>query len=351
MTKNKIYIVCPEAKNPNGGVKQLYKLCEILNNNNFDASIIHENKGFKLNWFNNNVKFTYFPYLFHKLKTITQPKRKKTKHRIKSFFKELFMDKSLPNLNDIIIYPEIYGPNINLITNNKFIIYNQNCYYTFNLYPFLKQLKTHSYSNSNFLGILTVSTNCVEYLKLAFPEKKIEPICLGLNPLFSFENDKEKIIAFMPRKLKEDFNQIYHILSNNPHLKDWKWQPIDNCTEEEVAKVLQKSAIFLSFNYNEGFGLPPVEAMACGCYVIGYAGNAGKEYFLSEFSSVIPDRNIIEYTEVLLEKVITFNKNPLSLINLGKQASSYVHKTYNLEHEKHSTLTAINNILKNEIPI
>lgn len=349
MTKTKIYVFCPEIKVPTGGVKQLYKLAELLSNENYDVFLTHGKKNFKNNWFSTKVKFAYYPYLFYKIYKLTRKDRKK--YIFKDFFKELFMDKLLPEPDSIIIYPEIWGDKIHTLTPNKYIVYNQNCYYTFNLFPFLKNNTEHSYSNANFLGFLTVSQDSKEYLNLAFPNQKTERICLGINPSFSFNSNKEKIIAFMPRKLKEDFNQIYHILVNNPHFKDWKWQPIDNCTEEEVAVILQKSAFFLSFNYNEGFGLPPVEAMACGCYVIGYAGNAGKEYFLKEFSTLIPDRNIIEFTKSILERVIMFNENPLSLINLGREASIYVHKTYNLEHEKQSTLKAVNNILTNEISI
>ncbi len=350
MSKKKIYIVCPEIKVPTGGVKQLYKLSEILHNNNFNVSIVHKNKGFKNTWFNTNTKITYFPYLFFKINKLIR--KKKTKYIFKDFFQKLFISKVLPEQNAILIYPEVWGSQLHTITNNKYIVYNQNCYYTFNLFPFSTDSQLNTYNNINFIGFLTVSKDSETYLNRAFPNKNIQRIQLGINPLFSFNDKKEKIIAFMPRKLKEDFNQIYHLLVNSPHLKDWKWQPIDNCTEEEVAKILQKSAIFLSFNYNEGFGLPPVEAMACGCYVIGYAGNAGNEYLLKEFSTKIPDRNILEFVNKLEEIVIRFNENPLSLISLGKNASLYVQEKYNLEEEENSTLIAINNILKkNEISL
>lgn len=350
MMQMKIYIVCPEIKAPTGGIKQLYKLGEILQKNNFDVAILHGKRGFKNTWFHCDVKVKYYPFLFFKINKLIR--KKKFKYIFKDFFQLLFMKKSLPEQDVILIYPEIYGPQLHTITNNKYIIYNQNCYYTFNLFPFLENLQPNTYNNINFIGFLTVSKDSETYLNRAFPDKNTQRIQLGINPVFSFNDKKEKIIAFMPRKLKEDFNQIYHLLTNNPHLKDWRWQPIDNCTEEEVAEILQKSAVFLSLNYNEGFGLPPVEAMTCGCYVIGYAGNAGSEYLLKEFSTKIPDRNILEFVNKLEEVVIRFNENSLSLISLGKKASLYVQEKYNPEEEENSTLTAINNILKkNEISL
>ena len=38
--------------------------------------------------------------------------------------------------------------------------------------------------------------------------------------------------------------------------------------DEDIAKVYQQSDIFISTSWCEGFGLPPLEAMACGCAVI-----------------------------------------------------------------------------------
>ena len=52
-------------------------------------------------------------------------------------------------------------------------------------------------------------------------------------------------------------------------------RPIDGLPQEQVAKVLQESLVFLAFGHPEGFGLPIAEAAACGCYVIGYSERLG----------------------------------------------------------------------------
>jgi len=47
-----------------------------------------------------------------------------------------------------------------------------------------------------------------------------------------------------------------------------------------VADILRSSRVFLSFSQREGFGLPPLEALACGCAVVGYHGFGGRALFV-----------------------------------------------------------------------
>ncbi len=51
-------------------------------------------------------------------------------------------------------------------------------------------------------------------------------------------------------------------------------------SREKVAEELKKSNIFLNIGYPEGFPFPPLEAMACGCIVVGYTGGGGNEFMI-----------------------------------------------------------------------
>lgn len=48
--------------------------------------------------------------------------------------------------------------------------------------------------------------------------------------------------------------------------------------DEDIAKVYQSSDIFISTSWWEGFGLPPLEAMSCGCPVICSDSGGVNEY-------------------------------------------------------------------------
>jgi len=58
--------------------------------------------------------------------------------------------------------------------------------------------------------------------------------------------------------------------------------------DEEIALYMNKSHIFISTSWWEGFGLPPIEAMACGCSVILTNSGGVNEY-------AIADKNCLMY--------------------------------------------------------
>jgi glycosyltransferase involved in cell wall biosynthesis len=94
---------------------------------------------------------------------------------------------------------------------------------------------------------------------------------------------KRRQIAFMPRKLPQDAEFILNVFQRR-HVRyaNVPWVAIDNVTQKESVAILAESQIFLSLSHRESFGLPPLEAMACGCLVAGYHGDGGREYMTTE---------------------------------------------------------------------
>ncbi len=344
--KQKIYFLCPAQKHPTGGVKQIYRQVDILNANGYEAAVVHGKKNFRVNWFVNDTVIKYYPYLFFK---INSARKVGLKYTIKNFFKSLFISKKMPEKDAILVFPEIYGKGIgNGNFEYKKVIFNQNCYYTFDSFVKPSDEKNNPYVEENTLGCMVVSEDSKNYLEYAFPNLQIERLFLGIKDAFFIEEGfaKKKQIAYMPRKLGRDLNQVIHLIKNKSFMKDWELVPISGKSEKEVAEILKSSAIYLSTNHIEGFGLPPAEAMASGCYVIGYAGNGGLEYFKEIFCSKIPDGNILLFAREI-EKIVTeYDINPTSIIHKGTIASEFVKSIYNLQNEEASVLSAWKNLLK-----
>mgnify|MGYP003608191358 CR=1 FL=1 len=345
--KRKIYFICTANKQPIGGIKQLYRQVDILNQNGFDACIVHRKKGFRHQWFKNKTKIIYNLSIFTTIDEIILQKRVKPFKKIKNFLRSRNDDPI--DKNGILVMPEIFGPYISeFYSDMQKVIFNQNCYYTFNNCTSIDLKKEPVYLNQNFLASIVVSEDSKNYLESTFPKSTTHRIHLGINTdKFSYNKaTKKKQIAFMPRKLGDDIIQILNILKIRNNLKNWNFVPIDNNTEDEVAEILNESLIFLSLNHKEGFGLPPAEAMASGCIVIGYAGQGGKEYFNPDFSFKIDDGDVIQFVNKIEEIALNLEKNDVQIIKMPQYATNYILTNYNLKKEEESIVSTWNKILK-----
>jgi glycosyltransferase involved in cell wall biosynthesis len=164
--------------------------------------------------------------------------------------------------------------------------------------------------------------------------------------VFSYSPTKKKQIAFMPRKLNEDVVQVINLLNSRNKLKDWTYKVIDKMNENEVADVLKESALFLSFNHKEGFGMPPAEAMACGCVIVGYPGKGGKEFFKNEFCYPIEDRDVVSFAKTLESVMLEYDNNNQLFVEKGKKASDFILSEYSMDMEVKTIVDCWNSILK-----
>lgn len=95
-------------------------------------------------------------------------------------------------------------------------------------------------------------------------------------------------VCWMPRKNRALATQIRAILEARlalspvagcaPGAAPVEWVEIHGRTQEEVADLLRTSHIFLATGFPEGCPLPPLEAMASGCVVVGFGGMGGWDY-------------------------------------------------------------------------
>lgn len=108
-------------------------------------------------------------------------------------------------------------------------------------------------------------------------------------------------VAWMPRKNRALAEQIQQVaeaaLARASVPARVEWVPVHKVSQAEAADIFASCSLFLCTAFPEGFGLPPLEAMATGCVPVGFTGFGGWEYMrqaatlLSEGGSgtVLPD--------------------------------------------------------------
>lgn len=165
--------------------------------------------------------------------------------------------------------------------------------------------KAKSYKDIGYDEVITCSDYCSHYV---FENMGIhaKTITNGID-LHQFQPLPSKRVSgrilAMSRKNPKDLEKIIQLLQNTPY----EIKVVDRLTQEELIKEYQKADIFLATGYPEGFSLPPIEAMACGCVVVGFTGGGGNEFMVDKQTALVAEDGDCE---VVANKLIYLLDNP-----------------------------------------
>lgn len=122
---------------------------------------------------------------------------------------------------------------------------------------------------------------CVSHTVLQFCARRFPAMKLAYAPYFvdharfRCPPSKKLQVACIPRKRPLETMAIRDQLrAAHPDLGGVPWAVIQNATEAQVAQTMADSAVFLSMARLEAHSMTLLEAMASGCLVAGFTGNA-----------------------------------------------------------------------------
>jgi glycosyltransferase involved in cell wall biosynthesis len=103
------------------------------------------------------------------------------------------------------------------------------------------------------------------------------------------ESRIENRILCLPRKNPHHINRLKQLIpGSSAHIVE-----ADGLSQSELVVEYQKSDIFAPTGYPEGYPLPPLEAMACGCAVVGFTGGGGSDYMINNKTAITsPDGDV-----------------------------------------------------------
>jgi glycosyltransferase involved in cell wall biosynthesis len=207
---------------------------------------------------------------------------------------------------DIIVIPEDYREALEALReiNIKKYIFCQNHFYIF------KGLRKDTTWADLDIDVFCSSEIIRKFLQSVFDYDGVPVIHCAIH-LELFKPRKKKLqIAYMPRKRPAELDFIRNLFNRlYKQYKEVPWICIDKVNDAKVAEILSESAIYFSTSLYEGFGLPPIEAMACGCIVVGFHGGGGLEYASSENGYWCEEGDIIECVRTLGHVVSLIDNN------------------------------------------
>ena len=304
------WFICPDFGRPSGGIRKLYRSVDILNDAGLQAAIVHKQPGFRCTWFD------------HRTRVISS-------------------SRAVVSQRDVIVVPEIYGRSIcNLPKGIRQIIFNQGAYLMLDALISEPSSAAPYIDNPDLAAVLVVSEDSAAVVKYAFPGVQVRRIRHGIDPAIYHPpaDPKNRRIAYMPRRRAHETAQVLDLLKLRGVLDGWEVIAIDRRSEAEVADLLRTTQIFLSFSQREGFGLPPVEALACGCLVVGYHGFGGREFFREPFAVAVDDGDVVAFARAVEDIIRLIDNDPTNMAAASAAGARFVLDRYNRDAERQDLL-------------
>jgi hypothetical protein len=316
------FFVLPDVLNPVGGVNVALRFVDVLGEAGYEAAALYSRAGFHYRFFDTPRAAYFYPPL---ASIPRQFMRKRDKVRESWSYltrphKAKFNNPLDLRHDDVFVIPEIWYPEYSvLFPNNRRILLVQAVFAFCVTYQ--RDLANNAPWIDTFEAIITISEATRAAVKqFSKRDSYMVPLAVG-RPSIAYTSHKKLQIAYMSRKRPDEVSIILDCLQKLPALNGWTFKNIDGARPDEVDRILSESLIFLSFSYQEGFGLPPAEAMAAGCIVVGYTGVGLR----------IPDSDIVRFVASVEATVEEYIKNPMRLDHMRKSASQHIHDRYSVD--------------------
>jgi len=305
-----VYYLCPDTNRPTGGIRTIYRHVDTLNAAGIRAAVVHGREGFACSWFDHQTVVTGAQSV-----ALTSA--------------------------DVLVVPEFFAGNLDELPSGlPLVVFNQNAYRMCDAaLPVLGQAPGIDIHRAT--AMLVVSHDNAEYASYAFPGLRVERVRNTVDGQIFYPSQAPpgRRIAVMPRRRRSDCHQVLGLLALRGCLDSWEVVVIDGRPEQETAELLRSCAIFLSFSEQEGFGMPPAEAMACGCYVVGFTGLAGREYFDPATSTPVEEGDVLAFARAAERALRALDEDAQDMRQRALTASAGILKDYSPEGQRADLLS------------
>lgn len=318
-TEPTIYFFALDSPSPGGGNRVVYRHIDVLNAAGVPAVALHQRPGFRYPWFPNDTP------VVHAAAAMIGPQ-------------------------DLLVIPE--GHLDVLLRNHirpRHVVLNQGWSLTWSNEPGAaigsltnaEAIDEHYRAGRGLLAVIATSQYNADFVRFTFPHLDVRQVRLSIDPNRFFPGDavRPKRIVYIPKhgRAREDAAMVIRMLRMRGTLEGWEIRPLEGLHEEEFARQLREATVFLSVSSREGLGLPPMEAMASGCYVVGHHAVGGREFMRPEFCSPVESDDVLGLARALEDAVTA---QPGWLRERGVAAAAYIGDRYSPDTERADVLTA-----------
>ena len=326
-TEPTIYFFALDSPAPGGGNKVIYRHVDVLNSAGLRALALHQRQGFRYSWFVSDTP------VIHAAAVAIGPQ-------------------------DLLVVPEGH---LDIVVRNRIsprhVVLNQGWSLTWSNDPGAaigplsnaEALQEHYRGGHRPLAVIATSDYNAAFVRFAFPELDVREVRLGIDPdrFFPSAVSPPPRIVYIPKHARaaEDAAMVIRMLQTRGTLAGWEISALTGHSEDEFAAELRNARIFLSVSSLEGLGLPPMEAMASGCYVVGYHAIGGREFMHSDFSSPVESDDVLALARALEDAIVLDSHAPGLLRERGMSAARFIRDQYSPAAERIAVLAAYSDLI------
>lgn len=242
---------------PSGGVKIIYQHCELLRRHGITATPVHMGD-FVVDWFPHQL-----PHL-----TLQQA-----------------LAEAGPD--DVLICPEVIPAAAAPFPCRHKIAFVQNW-----AFAAVGTGPDRRFEDLGMSGLLACSNYIRDYMR-SRSDLPCAVITNGIDlDIFKPPQDPapRSLILYQNRRNVADARQAIALLDADLRANHEFFEMANNYSQAQMVTFFQGADIYIAIGYPEGFALPPLEAMACGCAVVGFTGGGGLEHMIDEETCLVaPD--------------------------------------------------------------
>jgi len=365
----RVYFYCPPVNFASGGMGTLLRLAKNLKEDGFSVKLVYQPRLDQRASYEDSMKES-------------QKQKKQVQINVFEKFEPTWMDFDLEGIEiiplgdgeiifndqnrtkvqaqplavspeDLLIIPEGF-PDVmqkTMQTACKRVVLAQSWFYVLNAMQ-----PGQTWQHFGIQDVISVSDAITEYLGSVMPGLRVKNIKQGINrELFKVPEKmsaKTPVVVYSANRGQENklktINLIKTFYMFYPHLRWVRFVELANMSREEFAERLSSSAFALYTDDIAGFGTLPLEAMACGTHVVGWASFGGKEYMNENNGFWTNNGDIFQTAEVLgvaMDKWLNGELDNSTVQETYEETLSH----YTVEGERSQFLNIINEYKKERI--
>lgn len=246
----RILYFCPDFPQPSGGTKTLYRHVYRLRQLGYEAAIVHQRRGFTLTWHGYTVPALWLE------------------------------DRPRFGVEDTLVFPEVMLDYIRQTRNfgGRRVVFALS--WALDYARLRPGERWQDFGISRVMAKSPVVKHFLEwYMEIAVSlvDEFIDPARYFRQP-----GSKQPQIAYLTRK--DDTGTWLQAVLNRKGgpLSTYQWLPLRNLEEDMYAHHLRDAAVYVTTTTQEAMNVSVLEAMACGCLVVGYSGVGGNAYMVGQ---------------------------------------------------------------------